>query len=64
MQDFLTTERITATISDHLAIVGAVLDGDLVGAEHRFSEHLERSMAVVEERVNRAIARMINGGQP
>jgi DNA-binding GntR family transcriptional regulator len=64
MQDFLTAERITATITDHLAIVDAVLAGHLVEAEGRFSAHLERSMAVVEERVNRAIARMISGGQP
>jgi DNA-binding GntR family transcriptional regulator len=63
MQDFLTTERITATITDHLAIVEAVLDGDLVEAEGRFSEHVERSVAVVEERVTRAIARMISGGK-
>jgi DNA-binding GntR family transcriptional regulator len=64
MQDFLTAERITETIDDHVAIVEAVLAGRLEDAEDRFSEHLEHSIAVVEERVSRAIARMISGGQP
>jgi DNA-binding GntR family transcriptional regulator len=64
MQDFLTAERITETIDDHVAIVEAVLAGRLGDAEDRFSEHLEHSIAVVEERVSRAIARMISGGQP
>lgn len=58
MQDFLTEDRIAETIVDHLGILDAVLDGDLATAEQRFTEHLDGSIAVVEERVNRAIARM------
>lgn len=62
MQDFLTHERIDETITDHLGIVEAVLDGDLGEAERRFSLHLDGSMAVVEDRVGRAIANMMKGG--
>jgi len=63
MQDFLSAERVVRTIGEHLEIVSAVLDGDLAEAERRFVEHLGRSKAVVSEHVDRAIARMINGGQ-
>ena len=62
MQDFLTPERISQTIDEHLAIVDAVLAGDVATAQARFLAHLDRSVAVVEERVSRAVARMITGG--
>jgi DNA-binding GntR family transcriptional regulator len=61
MQDFLTAERIELTIEEHIGLVEAVLGGDLTQAELRFGEHVESSMAVVAERVERAIARMITG---
>jgi DNA-binding GntR family transcriptional regulator len=62
MQDFMTAERIALTIQEHLGLVAAVLEGDIVQAELRFVEHVDRSMAVVAQRVERAIARMITGG--
>jgi DNA-binding GntR family transcriptional regulator len=58
MQDFLTVERIEQTIVEHLGIVDAVLDGDLVVAEQRFDAHVAQSLAVVEQRVLLALARM------
>ncbi len=58
MHDFRTPERLSATIEEHLAIVDAVLEGDLAEAERRFGMHLEVSLAVVEERVARAHERM------
>lgn len=58
MQDFLTADRIDRTIAEHLGIVEALIAGDLVEAEHRFGLHVEASIAVVEERVLRALARM------
>lgn len=58
MQDFLTADRISRTIAEHVGIVDAVLHGDLVEAERRFGLHIETSIAVVEERVLRAVARM------
>jgi len=61
MQDFMTEGRIRQTIEEHLAIVEAVLQGDITAAEARFLAHLDRSIAVVEDRVNRALTRMING---
>jgi DNA-binding GntR family transcriptional regulator len=62
MQDFLTPERIEATIAEHLGIVEQVLAGDLVAAEAAFTAHITASIAVVEERVRLAIARMATGG--
>lgn len=62
MQDFLTAERIVETIHEHLGILDAVLAGELVEAEARFSAHLERSLLVVEERVASVVARMARGG--
>jgi DNA-binding GntR family transcriptional regulator len=58
MQDFLATNRIGETIAEHLGIVDAVLAGDLGDAERRFMVHVGQSLAVVEERVAMAIARM------
>lgn len=60
-QDFLSPGRISQTIDEHLAITDAVLAGDIDGACARFVAHLDRSVSVVEDRVNRAIARMITG---
>ena len=42
MHDFLTTERISKTIAEHLGIVDAVLDGDLDGAWRRSSSTCSR----------------------
>ena len=65
MHDFLSDERVEATIEEHLALVDALLEGDVAEAELRFVAHLDSSLAVVEERVHRAVARMVaRGGQP
>ncbi|HEY2332089.1 MAG TPA: GntR family transcriptional regulator [Acidimicrobiales bacterium] len=64
MHDFRTFERLSATIEEHLAIIDAVLAGDLVEAERRFGMHLEVSLAVVEERVARAQERMSSAPTP
>jgi DNA-binding GntR family transcriptional regulator len=61
-QDFMTGASIRQTIDEHIAITEAVLAGDIDGACARFVAHLDRSVSVVEDRVNRAIARMITGG--
>jgi DNA-binding GntR family transcriptional regulator len=60
MQDFLTGDRVTQTVAEHLAIVDALLDGDHELAVGRFDAHLRESLAVVEERTLRALARMTN----
>ena len=61
MLDFLTAERIDATISEHVELVGLVIDGRISDAEEAFNAHLGESMSVVEERVQEAIARMVAG---
>jgi DNA-binding GntR family transcriptional regulator len=58
MQDFLSAGRIDETIEEHLGIVEAVLSGDIAEAERRFAIHIGQSIAVVEQRVSTAIARM------
>lgn len=63
MQDFLDLERIEATISEHLGIVEAVIEGDITEAELRFCSHLDRSVAVVEQRVIAALVRMATATQ-
>lgn len=56
--DFLTSERISRTVAQHIGILEALLTDDLRATEMRFANHLSESMAVVEERVTRALARM------
>lgn len=64
MHDFLTAERVGRTITQHLEILEAVLDGDLPLAVARFGRHLGESMAVVEERAAQALARMVSSPRP
>ena len=52
---------IGALAAGSVAIVEAVIRGDLVDAEARFSSHLERSLLVVEQRVALVMARMARG---
>ena len=53
--------RVRRTISQHLGILEAVLAADLALAVARFGRHLGESMAVVEDRATRALARMASG---
>lgn len=61
MLDFLTAERIDATITEHVELVTLVMEGRIAEAETAFNAHLGESMGVVEERVQEAIARMVTG---
>lgn len=61
MQDFLVPGRIDATIAEHVGIVQALLAGDPQRAEQLFGDHIGTSIAVVEDRVARAITRMALG---
>lgn len=58
MQDFLVPGRIDATIDEHLAILDAVMAGDIAGAETLLEEHIGHSASVVGQRVAEAVARM------
>jgi DNA-binding GntR family transcriptional regulator len=57
-QDFLTAERITLTIEQHLGVIGALLADDVKLAHRLLTSHIGESMAVVEQRVAVAFARM------
>ena len=60
MQDFLTAERVTQTIEQHLGVLDPLLEGDLAEAEVRLVGHFQESLAVVEERAALTIARMLS----
>lgn len=57
-QDFLTAERIMLTIEQHLGVIGALLADDVKLAHRLLTSHIGESMAVVEQRVAVAFARM------
>ncbi len=64
MHDFLTAERVAATIAQHLGIVEALLASDLDLAADRLDEHLGESMVIVERRAAVAVARMLGQARP
>lgn len=55
MHDFLTEERIRATVEEHLGIVEAVLSQDVDLSVRRMRAHVGESMSVVERRAARAM---------
>lgn len=55
MQDYLTEDRVAATIDEHLEIVESVLAGDLPAARTTLAAHIEASREVVMERAGRAL---------
>ena len=57
IHDFTSEDRIRATISEHLEILGAILAGDADGAAHFMRSHIQRSAQVVRERVGEALVR-------
>jgi DNA-binding GntR family transcriptional regulator len=61
MYDFLTADRIETSINEHLAIVSAVIDGELDSAVELMSTHIGASLAVVEERAAAAMSQMVVG---
>mgnify|MGYP000424185227 CR=1 FL=1 len=58
MHDFVTTERIDATIDQHIGVLDAVIDGREHAALERLDDHFAESFAVVEQRAAAALARM------
>lgn len=53
--DFLSEDRITTSIAEHLGIVTALLDGEVLLAADLLREHIGASLEVVEERAASAI---------
>jgi DNA-binding GntR family transcriptional regulator len=58
MYDFLTEDRITSTIAEHVQIVEHLLSDELDAAYRALHEHVGASMEVVLERARRALTRM------
>lgn len=58
MHDFVTAERIDATIEQHVGVLDAVIDGREGVALVRLDDHFAESFAVVEQRAAAALARM------
>lgn len=58
MYDFLTVDRVTLSIDEHLGILESVLVDDLDEAEQRLRHHIGASMDVVEKRAAHAITQM------
>jgi DNA-binding GntR family transcriptional regulator len=63
IHDFTTSDRIGATISEHLEIVGAILAGEAETAGGFMRAHVERSANVVRERIGEALTRMFEAGE-
>lgn len=61
MQDFMVEGRIRATVAEHLGILDALLAGEAGPAEQALADHIGLSISVVEDRVQRAITRMVQG---
>ncbi|RHW27042.1 GntR family transcriptional regulator [Nocardioides immobilis] len=53
--DFLTEDRITSSIAEHLGIVEALLDDDIALSVDRLRDHIGASLEVVEQRAAEAI---------
>lgn len=53
--DFLTEDRIESSIAEHLGIVDALLEGDVLLAADRLREHIGASLDVVEQRAAEAM---------
>jgi DNA-binding GntR family transcriptional regulator len=58
MRDFLTVDRITRTISEHLELLDLVIAGDLDAAIVAYDLHVQTSFDVVEQRVAGALLQM------
>jgi DNA-binding GntR family transcriptional regulator len=56
--DFTSSDRIAATIGEHLEIVRAALAGDADTAAGFMRAHVQRSANVVRERIGEALAKM------
>jgi DNA-binding GntR family transcriptional regulator len=59
IHDFLSPERVTATIAQHAGIVESLLRDGPAGAVDRLDGHLSESLAVVEQRAAAALSRMV-----
>ncbi|MBJ7331656.1 MAG: GntR family transcriptional regulator [Solirubrobacteraceae bacterium] len=60
IHDFVTADRIEATVSEHLEIAEAVCAGEIAPATALMATHVEASADVVEARVGELLTRMFD----
>jgi DNA-binding GntR family transcriptional regulator len=61
VHDFLTEERIRATVEEHLGILDGLLDGAVEQTVARLEAHIDESARVASQRALTAIMRMLAG---
>ena len=61
VHDFLTEERIRATVEEHLGILDGLLDGSVAQTVARLELHIDESARVASERALNAMIRMLAG---
>jgi len=61
VHDFLTEERIKATVEEHLGIIDGLLDGSVERTVERLEAHIDESARVASQRALSAIMRMLAG---
>jgi DNA-binding GntR family transcriptional regulator len=64
IHDFTTADRIAATVAEHLEILSAIRASRTDAAAALMRVHIERSAAVVEQRVGELLARMFEEERP
>ena len=61
VHDFLTEERILATVEEHLGIIDGLLDGTVDTTVERLEAHIDESARVASGRAMTAMVRMLAG---
>ena len=61
VHDFLTEERILATVEEHLGIIDGLLDGTVDVTVERLEAHIDESARVASGRALTAMVRMLAG---
>ena len=61
IHDFLTEERIRATVDEHVGIIDGLLDGTVEQAAARLDAHIDESARVASERAWNSMVRMLAG---
>jgi DNA-binding GntR family transcriptional regulator len=61
IHDFLTEERIRATVDEHVGIIDGLLDGSVEWAVERLERHIDESARVATERAWASMVRMLAG---
>jgi DNA-binding GntR family transcriptional regulator len=64
IHDFTTPDRIETTIAEHLEIIAAIRGGRIDAAAALMRVHIERSAAVVEQRVGELLTKLFEEQRP